>query len=116
MLAKKFKLPGSLYPDLLATRNAVNHPLITLKSQKNNSFSRLGLLVGKKISPQAVIRNRVKRQLSEAWRLLFSQIKPGADVLLLPRPALAQKKFSEIKLAIKEVLVKARLLNDPIAT
>lgn len=50
---------------------------------------RLGLAVPKKAGG-AVVRNRVKRQLREAWRALGDRVRPGYDYVLVARPGLAE--------------------------
>lgn len=50
---------------------------------------RLGLAVPKSVG-SAVVRNRVKRTLREAWRLLEDEIPAGRDYVLAARPALAE--------------------------
>ena len=49
---------------------------------------RLGLAVPRSVGP-AVVRNRVKRLLREAWRARLSGVPPGRDYVLVARPALA---------------------------
>ncbi len=71
---------------------------------------RLGLAVPK-ASGSAVIRNRVKRQLREAWRSLLPQVQPGRDYVLIVRPGLAeaseQRGFDWLTERVGEVLQKA---------
>ena len=50
---------------------------------------RLGLAVPKSVG-NAVVRNRVKRQLRETWAELSDRAKPGHDYVLVARPALAE--------------------------
>jgi ribonuclease P protein component len=50
---------------------------------------RLGLAVPRSVGP-AVVRNRVKRVLREAWRGLLLQVPPGKDYVLVARPGLAE--------------------------
>jgi ribonuclease P protein component len=50
---------------------------------------RLGLAVPKSVG-NAVVRNRVKRQLRETWRELVPLAKPGHDYVLVARPGLAE--------------------------
>jgi ribonuclease P protein component len=50
---------------------------------------RLGLAVPRAVGP-AVVRNRVKRVLREAWKELLSQVPPGKDYVLVARPGLAE--------------------------
>ena len=50
---------------------------------------RLGLAVPKSVG-NAVVRNRVKRQLRETWRELSARARPGHDYVLVARPGLAE--------------------------
>lgn len=50
---------------------------------------RLGLAVPRSVG-SAVSRNRVKRQLREAWRSLLEQVPGGKDYVLAARPGLAE--------------------------
>jgi ribonuclease P protein component len=50
---------------------------------------RLGLAVPRSVG-SAVARNRIKRQLREAWRSLIEQVPPGKDYVLVARPGLAE--------------------------
>jgi len=50
---------------------------------------RLGLAVPKSVG-NAVVRNRVKRQLRETWAELADRTRPGHDYVLVARPGLAE--------------------------
>ena len=50
---------------------------------------RMGITVSRKVGG-AVVRNRVKRQLREAWRTQVERIGPGRDYVLLARPGFAE--------------------------
>jgi ribonuclease P protein component len=50
---------------------------------------RLGLAVPRSVG-SAVSRNRIKRQLREAWRSLLEQVPPGKDYVLVARPGLVE--------------------------
>ena len=71
---------------------------------------RLGLAVPK-ASGSAVVRNRIKRQLREAWRSSLPQVEPERDYVLIVRPGLAeaseQRGFEWLTERIGEVLQKA---------
>ncbi len=75
--------------------------------------TRVGFLVGLKVSKKAVIRNKVKRRLREIFRLLIKdgKLKAGFDVIVLVRPEITEKKYNEIKEAVMRVLEKASMLN-----
>ena len=71
---------------------------------------RLGLAVPKGTGG-AVVRNRIKRQLREAWRALLAEVRPGHDYVLIARPGLPEaaeaRGFDWLKERVEEVLGKA---------
>jgi ribonuclease P protein component len=71
---------------------------------------RLGLAVPK-ASGSAVARNRIKRQLREAWRSSLPEVEPGKDYVLIARPGLAeaseQRGYEWLTERVAEVLQKA---------
>ena len=73
---------------------------------------RLGLAVPKAIG-SAVVRNRVKRQLREAWRSRPERVVRGHDYVLIARPGLAQaaeaRGFDWLRERVDEVLAKSGL-------
>ena len=77
---------------------------------------RLGLAVPK-ANGTAVVRNRVKRRLREAWRALLPEIQTGRDYVLVARPGLAdaaeQRGFDWLAERVGEVIHKAAALPTP---
>jgi len=71
---------------------------------------RLGIAVPKSTGG-AVVRNRTKRQLREAWRALLEQVPRGRDYVLVARPGLPeaseQRGFDWLQERVVEVLGKA---------
>lgn len=59
--------------------------LIVYACRNELTYSRLGLGVGKKLG-SAVVRNRYKRHLREAFRLSQHELEPPGDLVLIPRP------------------------------
>ena len=70
---------------------------------------RLGLAVPR-ATGKAVVRNRVKRQLREAWRAILPNVGAGNDYVLIARPGLAeateQRGFDWLQDRVVEVLQK----------
>jgi len=83
-----------------------------LKVAENGlTISRFGFSVGLKVSKKATIRNKARRRLREAIRLVISRIKTGFDVVVVPSPEVQDKNFKAIQDALLKVLRKAGLLN-----
>ena len=71
---------------------------------------RLGLAVPK-AAGGAVARNRIKRQLREAWRAQLERVPAGRDYVLIARPGLPEtaeaRGFDWLRSRVDEVLAKA---------
>ncbi|MBN1483594.1 MAG: ribonuclease P protein component [Chloroflexia bacterium] len=85
------------------------HPLLVLGGLCNElDYSRHGFIVSRRLGP-AVARNRVRRRLQEAVRLCQPSLEPGWDLVWIARPLLQQASFSQIKVAVKDLLHRAGL-------
>lgn len=70
--------------------------LVFLKILKNNlNNNRFGIIVGKKISKKAVVRNKIKRRLREIIRQ--ANVKLGFDIVIITKPEIINKNYQEIK-------------------
>jgi ribonuclease P protein component len=77
---------------------------------ENSSEPRLGLAVPK-AAGNAVARNRIKRQLREAWRARLESVPAGRDYVLIAKPGLPEavesNGFDWLGERLDEVLGKA---------
>jgi ribonuclease P protein component len=72
--------------------------------------ARLGFTVTKKVG-NAVIRNRTRRRLKEAARLLLrDQPVAGADLVLIGRDATRSRDFAALREDLRRALAKAGVL------
>lgn len=69
--------------------------------------TRYGFSIGRRLG-NAVVRNRVKRRLREMMRQLA--LAPGWDLVLICRKGAASASFSELRVALDDVLTRAHLL------
>lgn len=64
---------------------------------------RLGLTVPRAVG-NAVVRNRIKRRIREAYRLHYSELGAKWDIVLNPRKAVFNAAFDEIERALGKVM------------
>ena len=88
--------------------------------------ARLGMAVSRRVSKLAVVRNRIRRQIRESFRLQRAHL-PGCDVLVIARPLAAEQNNHALrdelnalwnKLAATIALAKQpeTALNDSVPT
>jgi len=86
--------------------------IIGVKIVKNNlKYNRFGVIVGKKVSKKAVIRNKVKRRLREVLKVHNKSLKQGIDVVVIALPLSASRDYFELYAIIEKHLKKLRLFN-----
>jgi len=80
----------------------------------SNSFkeSRFGIIVSKRVSKRAVVRNKIKRRIREILRRELKKIKKGQDIILFVFPELKNKEFLEIQEMVIKLLKKGKLLKN----
>ncbi len=84
-------------------------PLLAVHLLREPGPARLGLAVSRKVDRRAVGRNRIKRVLRDAFRLLQPRLAPGSYVVVA-RPAAAQADNHALRAAFLNVLKRARAL------
>ena len=68
---------------------------------------RVAFIVGTKVDKRAVVRNRIKRRLREAWRREVPQLSVGADIAFVASSASAQANYWELAEVMKAHLARA---------
>jgi len=77
------------------------------------SFSRLGIVVNRKIEPKATKRNKIKRRFREAARKLYEGLPAGYDIIITIKKPAIDAEFSKIEHEVKEVFEKLGTTNTP---
>lgn len=77
------------------------------------NVTRVGISVGKRVARQAVVRNRVRRRVSEAVRLRHTELCPGYDLVFIAREPCAEAPWQQVQAATEQLLRRARLLEHP---
>ena len=93
-----------------------SHPFLTARFLRTDlGKTRFGLATGRKLGT-AVVRNRVRRRLREALRVMAPSFQPGWDVLIIARPAIVEADHDALVGALRRTLVRGGVLGGPSAT
>jgi ribonuclease P protein component len=74
-------------------------------------FNRIGISVSKKVG-KSVVRSRVKRLISESYRLNKDTYQTGFDFVIIARVSSHDRSYADIEKALIHVFKKAGLVND----
>jgi ribonuclease P protein component len=88
-----------------------NLSLVLYIYKNGRDINRFGISVSKKVG-NSVIRGRVKRLISESYRLNNEGLKTGYDFVFIARNPSNSKNYKEIESALKNLLKKAGLINN----
>lgn len=87
-------------------------PLIAIYARKNKlGVSRLGLTVSTKVG-KAVVRNRVRRRLREAYRINEKRFNIGNDIVIVARVRASEASFRQIEKSLLKVSESLGLLSE----
>jgi len=77
--------------------------------ENDQPFTRIGIVISKKVSKKAVIRNKIKRRIREIVRKM--NLIPGFDIVIVTFPQIKEKDFKQIEEEINQLFIKAKCLN-----
>lgn len=80
-------------------------PYVAVYQRKNGlPYNRMGITTSKKIG-NAVQRNRAKRLIREAYRLIEPELPVGYDLVLVARKRTVYSKMQEVKASLEQALL-----------
>ncbi|MEO5964500.1 MAG: ribonuclease P protein component [Candidatus Limnocylindrales bacterium] len=90
---------------------ARSHPLLVGRFVRTDlDLTRFGFATGKRLGG-AVIRNRTRRRIREALRVIAPSFQPGWDVLIIARPAIIEADQDALVGALRRVLRSGGVLG-----
>ncbi len=99
------------FETIIQTGHKVQNRELTLWCQvRPGGPARFAVVVSKKLGP-AVVRNRTKRILREAFRTLQVRLKAGADIIIKPRQSETLSTVQAAQDALTSLCGKAALLK-----
>jgi ribonuclease P protein component len=88
-----------------------SHPLFSARFLRTDlATTRFGISTGRKLG-SAVVRNRVRRRLREALRVMAPSFQPGWDVLIIARPAIVETDYRVLVEALRRILQRGGVLG-----
>jgi ribonuclease P protein component len=86
-----------------------NQLLVLYIFKNKRELNRVGISVSKKVG-KSVIRSKVKRLISESYRLNNDSIKKGYDLVFIARTASNDKSYAEIEKSLKNLFKRSGLI------
>lgn len=111
-MQRRFRLTRSAdFERLRADGRNFPHRLMLLSAADNAlEHNRYGFVVSKRLG-NAVVRNRIKRQLREVMRGLHPQITPCHDIVIVARLPLVGQPFPVFMRTVSDLLHNADLIQ-----
>ena len=114
MLAKKYRLSGEKeFKKIYSKGKFASGKYVNIKSifkyRDKDVLPKVGIVVSKKISSKAVIRNKLKRQAGEIFYLILASIKKNSEIVVMYKKI--PENFIDLKSDIENTLKKINLYD-----
>ncbi|MCD8485422.1 MAG: ribonuclease P protein component [Desertifilum sp.] len=73
--------------------------------------TRIGVVVGQKVSKRAVVRNRIKRRIRAGLRQFLPRLSPGWQLVVIARPTAQECEYDEFLRELEQLLAGIEVLN-----
>ena len=93
-------------------KSAGSKSMVLLHAPRRAGEVRIGFSVGKKIG-NAVVRNRTKRRLREAFTPLIPCVRKGTSLVFIAKPPILDESFVSLRSTLRYLLKKAGLYVPP---
>lgn len=115
-MKKKYRLKSRLEFQAVYKqgRSAANSAAVVyvLPSKRGRTApSRVGVAAGRRLG-KATVRNRVKRRVKEAVRLLWPRVKPGFELIVIARHAAKDIEFIQLQARLQELFERLGVLES----
>ena len=81
-------------------KSSVGRSLVIYCRKNGLSYNRLGITAGTKVG-HAVVRNRIRRRIREAYRLSEDSYRRGYDIVIVARSRAAEATYQELARSLR---------------
>lgn len=86
-------------------------PFVVYALRNRSSETRMTVVISKKVDKRAVVRNRCRRRVREAFRPLLPHLEPGFDILIYIKQDMGNVPFKTITSDVTQGCRKLGLLK-----
>ena len=101
-----------IFRRLYRTNGQANSCLVLYARKNRTGTNRVGITVSKKLG-KAVVRNRVRRRIREAYRLNEERFLPGWDIVIVARSRAVDVSFQKLTQSLLSLSEQAGITNEP---
>lgn len=101
-----------IFRRLYRSNGQANSCLVLYARKNRTDTNRVGITVSKKLG-KAVVRNRVRRRIREAYRLNEEKFLPGWDIVIVARSRALEVSFQKLSESLLSLADRADLLQKP---
>lgn len=101
-----------IFRRLYRSNGQANSCLVLYARKNRTGINRVGITVSKKLG-KAVIRNRVRRRIREAYRLNEEKFLPGWDIVIVARSRAVSVSFQKLTQSLLSLSEQAGILEKP---
>ncbi len=110
MLSKLYRIERNQINYILRKGEGSISKLFIIRYIKNDrKFNRYATVISKKIYLKAVPRNKLRRQIYEAIRLVTKESEAtskNSDMVLIPKKSITKADFNEIEKDLRAIIIK----------
>ncbi|MDE5655312.1 MAG: ribonuclease P protein component [Clostridia bacterium] len=119
-MQKKYRLKNGRVFNYLRIKGQSNaNKMLVLVHAPSKFPLKVGFIVSKKVDNRAVIRNKVRRRLREAFRAIIPFLKDNVNYIVIARDACGESSFEELANNLLHLIIKsdllARKIDDDVA-
>ena len=99
-----------IFRRLYRSNGQANSCLVLYARKNRTNTNRVGITVSKKLG-KAVIRNRVRRRIREAYRLNEERFLPGWDIVIVARSRAVEVSFQKLTQSLLSLSEQAGIVE-----